>query len=167
MHTHNPENERIKRAYFAYLKEARRLGEHSIDAAAAALNVFETYTNRRAFKTFHIQQAVAFKRKLAEEVNQRTGEPLSKSTLLTTLHALRAFFQWLSLQPGYRSRLSYADAEYFNLSEKDTRIAKAVTEKRVPTIPQILPCDSRNAQRRRDRSAQPRTHRLHIAHRRS
>ena len=26
MHTHNPENERIKRAYFAYLKEARRLG---------------------------------------------------------------------------------------------------------------------------------------------
>lgn len=138
MHTHNPENERIKRAYFAYLKEARRLGEHSIDAAAAALNLFETYTNRRAFKTFHIQQAVAFKRKLAEEVNQRTGEPLSKSTLLTTLHALRAFFQWLSLQPGYRSRLSYADAEYFNLSEKDTRIAKAVTEKRVPTIPQIL-----------------------------
>jgi hypothetical protein len=28
---HSPENERIKRAYFVYLKEARRLGEHSID----------------------------------------------------------------------------------------------------------------------------------------
>ena len=79
MHTHNPENERIKRAYFAYLKEARRLGEHSIDAAAAALNLFETYTNRRAFKTFHIQQAVAFKRKLAEEVNQRTGSPSARA----------------------------------------------------------------------------------------
>ena len=26
---HNPDNERIKRAYFIYLKEARRLGEHS------------------------------------------------------------------------------------------------------------------------------------------
>ena len=32
---HNPENERIKRAYFIYLKEARRLGEHSIDGAAS------------------------------------------------------------------------------------------------------------------------------------
>ncbi|MGD9711761.1 MAG: tyrosine-type recombinase/integrase [Thermomicrobiales bacterium] len=138
MPTHNPENERLKRAYFAYLKEARRLGEHSIDAAAAALNHFETYTKNRPFKSFHIQQAMAFKRKLAEELNQRTGEPLSKSTILTTLHALRAFFQWLSLQPGYRSRLSYADAEYFNLSAKDTRIAKVVTDKWVPTIPQIL-----------------------------
>ena len=29
---HNPENERIKRAYFIYLKEARRLGEHSLMA---------------------------------------------------------------------------------------------------------------------------------------
>jgi hypothetical protein len=29
MRTHNPENERIKRAYLIYLKEARRLGEHS------------------------------------------------------------------------------------------------------------------------------------------
>ncbi len=28
---HNPDNERIKRAYFIYLKEARRLGEHSIE----------------------------------------------------------------------------------------------------------------------------------------
>jgi hypothetical protein len=33
---HNPENERIKRAYFVYLKEARRLGAHSVDCAAAA-----------------------------------------------------------------------------------------------------------------------------------
>ena len=134
MHTHNPENERIKRAYLAYLKEARRLGEHSIDAAAAALDQFEIYTKHRTFKAFHIKQAIAFKRKLADEVNRRTGERLSKSTLLTTLHALRAFFQWLSLQPGYRSRLSCADADYFNLSEKDTRIARAVTEKRVPTF---------------------------------
>ena len=37
MRKHNAENERIKRAYFIYLKEARRLSEHSIDAAAAAI----------------------------------------------------------------------------------------------------------------------------------
>src|SRR5437868_607841 len=49
---HNPENERIKRAYFIYLKEARRLGEHSIDGAAAALAKFEDYTKYRDFKRF-------------------------------------------------------------------------------------------------------------------
>src|SRR5262245_4187623 len=110
---HNPENERIKRNYFIYLKEARRLGEHSIDGAAAALAKFEDYTRFRDFKRFHIQQAIGFKNRLAEHVNPRTGEPLSRGTILATLNALRGFFQWLSTQPGYRSHLSAADGEYF------------------------------------------------------
>jgi site-specific recombinase XerD len=134
---HNPENERIKRAYFVYLKEARRLGEHSIDGAAAALAKFEDYTKYRDFKRFHIQQAIAFKNRLSEHISQRTGERLSRGTVFSTLNALRAFFQWLSTQPGYRSHLTSADAEYFALSDKEARIAKAVAERPVPTIDQI------------------------------
>jgi integrase len=134
---HNPENERIKRFYFTYLKEARRLGEHSIDGAAAALAKFEAYTNYRDFKRFHIQQAIGFKHKLSEEISQRTGERLSRGTVLSTLNALRGFFQWLSTQPGYRSHLTSADAEYFALSDKEARIAKAALERPVPTIEQI------------------------------
>ena len=135
---HNPENERIKRAYFIYLKEARRLGEHSIDCAAAALAKFEAYTKYRDFKRFHSQQAVGFKRKLAHQVSQRTGEKLSSSTLFANLNALRAFFHWLAGQQGYRSHLTYADADYFALSEKESRIAKATHERPVPTLEQIL-----------------------------
>jgi integrase/recombinase XerD len=138
MRTHNPENERLKRAYFIYLKEARRLSEHSIDAAAAALSRFEEYTKYRDFKSFHIQQAVGFKRKLADRLNKRTGERLSSSTLYATLNALRAFFQWLAGQSGYRSRLTYADADYFALSEKESRIAKATLDRFVPTLDQAL-----------------------------
>ena len=138
MRKHNAENERIKRAYFTYLKEARRLSEHSIDAAAAAISRFEEYTQYRDFKRFHTQQAVSFKRRLAGQINRRTGEPLSKSTVFTMLNALRAFFQWLAGQPGYRSSLSYSDSDYFNLSEKEARIAKTSSEKRTPSIEQIL-----------------------------
>ena len=32
--------------------------------------------------------------------------------------------------PGYKSRLQYSDAEYFNLSDKDTRVATAQREAR-------------------------------------
>jgi integrase/recombinase XerD len=137
MRTHSPENERIKRAYFTYLKEARRLSEPSIDAAAAALSRFEDYTRYRDFKSFHVRQVIAFKRTLAEQISARTGEQLSKRTLFGTLNSLRAFFQWLAGQPGYRSRLTYADADYFSLSEKETRIAKARVERPVPTLEQI------------------------------
>src|SRR6476661_848606 len=134
---HNPENERIKRAYFIYLKEARSLGEHSIDSAAAALARFEEYTKYREFKRFHIQQAIGFKGRLSEHVSPRTGERLSRGTVFSTLNALRAFFHWLSTQPGYRSHLSSADAEYFALSDKEAKIAKAIAERPVPSVDQI------------------------------
>jgi integrase len=137
MRTHNPQNERIKRAYFSYLTEAKGFGEATIDGVAKALNRFETYTKFRDFKAFHIEQAKGFKASLAEQMSLRTQDRLSKATLYSTLNALKRFFIWLAGQPGYKSRVAYSDAEYFNLSVKETRIAKAHREARVPTLEQI------------------------------
>ena len=137
MTKHNPENERIKRKYFAYLKEAKRHSEPTVDAAAKALSRFEEYTRHKGFKAFHFEQAVAFKRHLAEQTGQRSGEKLSKATLHATLTQLKQFFFWLAGQPGYKARLQYSDADYFNLSEKDTRIATAQRERKAPTLEQV------------------------------
>ena len=137
MRTNNPDNERIKHRYFAYVREAKRLSETSIDGIAAALHRFETYTGFREFRAFHYQQAVAFKRHLSEQLSRRSGDRLSKATVYATLAALRNFFFWLAGQPGFRSRLTYSDAEYFNASEKDARIAKAQRDPRVPTLDQL------------------------------
>lgn len=137
MQTYNAENERIKRQYFLYLKEAKRYNEATLDSAAKALNRFEVYTKFRSFKTFHIEQAVGFKRHLSKQMNARTGRPLSKATLYSTLNALRNFFHWLAGRPGFRMRLSYSDSDYFNLSEKETRIAKTHREQHVPTLEQV------------------------------
>ena len=137
MRKHSPENERIKRQYFAYLKEAKRHSEPTVDAAAKALHRFEIYTKYRDFKAFHTEQAIAFKKHLAEQKAEQSGEKLSKATLYATLTQLKRFFQWLAWQPGYKSRFQYSDAEYFNLSDKDTRIATAQREQRAPTLEQI------------------------------
>jgi integrase len=137
MKKHSPQNERIKRQYFAYLKEAKRHSEPTVDAAAKALNRFEEYTRYRDFRAFHTQQAVAFKTHLAEQKALQSGKRLSKATLYATLTQLKRFFQWLAREPGYKSRIQYSDAEYFNLSEKDTRIATAQREQRAPTVEQV------------------------------
>jgi integrase len=137
MTTHHPKNERIKRAYFIYLREAKGLSETSIDQVARAIYSFESYTRHRDFRDFHIEQARAFKQHLATRKGERRQEVLSKSTVYATLMALKAFFIWLAGQPGYKSRIGYADAEYFNVPMKDARIAKAVREPRVPTLEQI------------------------------
>ncbi|WP_158884531.1 tyrosine-type recombinase/integrase [Rhodanobacter sp. L36] len=137
MKKYNPANERIKRDYFAFLKEARRQSENSVDAAAMAIARFEADTRLRDFKAFHFEQAIAFKHRLARQESRATGGKLSKATLNATLAHLKRFFQWLALQPGYKSRLNYPDAEYFNLSEKDSRVATARRQRAVPTIEQI------------------------------
>ena len=90
MRTHNPVNERIKREYFTYLKEAKRYSDASLDGVAKALSRFEAYTRHKDYKAFHIEQATAFKRHLAEQVNGRTKEQLSKATLSSTLAALKS-----------------------------------------------------------------------------
>jgi integrase len=137
MAKHNAANARIKREYFQYLKEAKRRNEASIDAVAKALDRFETANGHKDFKSFHREQAVAFKRKLDGQTAQRTGKPLSRATVHSTLSALRAFFIWLAGQPGYKSRLGYADADYFNLAETEVRIAKAVRHKAFPSLEQV------------------------------
>src|SRR6266571_5046630 len=137
MKTHNPQNERIKRAYFTYLAEAKGFSEATLDVVARSLNRFETYTKFRDFKAFHIEQAKGFKASLAEQRSVRSKDRLSKATLYATLTALKRFFIWLAGQPGYKSRISYSDVEYFNLSAKETRIAKAHRDARVPTLEQI------------------------------
>lgn len=137
MPTHHADNERIKRQYFTFLKEAKRQSEASVDAAAEAIARFERDTQCRDFRSFRTEQAVAFKRRLAEQSSRSTGDKLSAATRHATLGHLKRFFQWLALQPGYRSRLEYTAAEYFNLSEKETRVATARRPRPVPTLEQI------------------------------
>lgn len=137
MAKHNAANTRIKREYFAYLREAQRRNESSVVAVSKALARFEEANGRKDFKSFHREQAVAFKRKLDQQPAVRTGKLLSRATVHSTLSALRAFFVWLAGQPGYKSRLCYADADYFNLAGKDARIAKAVRSKPFPSLEQV------------------------------
>lgn len=53
------------------------------------------------------------------------------------LAALRAFFNWLADQPSYRSRIRHSDADYFNLSLKQTAVARTVRVSEGPTVDQV------------------------------
>jgi integrase len=137
MSKHHAKNERIKRKYRLWLQDARQRSERSIDQALAAIAAFEQSTRRKDFAAFHIEQARAFKRSLQDGVNPNTGKPYAKATIKARLDAVKAFFVWLADQPGYRSRIRYADCEYFNLSANDVRIATAKRERPAPSLDQV------------------------------
>ena len=133
----NTQNERIKRAYFTYLEEAKGKASSSVDQVAAAIADFERSTKYQDFKKFHIEQAKAFKANLAKQLNKETGKPLAIATIHSRLMNLKAFFHWLAGQSGFKSRISYGDSEYFNPSANHSRIAHASREMPYPTLEQV------------------------------
>lgn len=137
MRKHNSNNERIKRRYLVFQEQARRQSVATVDAIAKSLCRFEEYTKWQDFKKFHFEHAIGFKKDLRAQTNSQTGNLLSKSTINSTLSHLKRFFEWLSQQSGYRSKVNYSDAEYFNLSEKEVRIASASRPRPFPTIEQV------------------------------
>jgi integrase len=137
MRKHHPQNERIKREYFEYLEGPRRMSPSSVDQVAAAISQFEQSTNFKDFRKFHIAQAVAFRERLQRHINPKTGRRLAKATIHSRLMALKAFMIWLAGRPRYKSQISYADADYFNDSANDERIAKAVRTRPVPSLDDI------------------------------
>ncbi len=156
MRKHHPENELAKRDYLAWLRNTEGRHETSIDATVAAIHAFEAFNRYASFKTFRPEQAISFKAHLSGQTNAATGKPLSKSTLRSRLMALRAFFEWLSREPGYRKAIRFHDAAYFNLLANDARVASAAREQPYPSLAQVthvleqMPTDT--AVERRDRA---------------
>jgi site-specific recombinase XerD len=150
----NSDNERVKRRYLVYLKDAKGRDVASVDATASAIERFEEYVKARDFKSFHIEQARGFKAHLLAATNARTGSRLLASTVHATLAAVKAFFVWLADQRGYASRIKYADTEYFNAPDNLSRIATARRFKGCPTLarvramihsmPEVLEIEKRN-----------------------
>ena len=132
----HPENEKVKRNYLQFLRDVKGRDESSIDQVTKALERFDDYNRRRDFGKFHIQQARGFKAHLMAQRNIKTGEPLSASTVVSTLGMLKAFFIWLSGEACY-SRVKQADAEYFNPPDNLARVATARRHKPCASLKQI------------------------------
>jgi len=134
----NPRNERMKREYFSYLRLARGRDLSTIDKVEKAVSRFERYIDFKDFRTFSRQQATGFKTSLLTVPSSRTGKVIGLATAYAVLGHVERFFDWLSTQKGYRSRVRAEDVDYLTLSKKDSRVATARRERDPPTSDQIL-----------------------------
>jgi integrase/recombinase XerD len=156
MKKNSTKNARTLYEYAKYLKEAKQLDQSTIDGAMKSISRFEESTNYLDFKKFRAKHAIAFKKHLFAQKSVLTGEKLSKATVLSAIRHLKMLFQFLVTQKGFRAKINYSDIEYFNLSEKDTRIGNTKRKRNVATIEQIMqtlevmPCST--AMEMRDRA---------------
>ena len=156
MKKNSTKNARTLYEYAKYLKEAKQLDQSTIDGAMKSISRFEESTNYLDFKKFRAKHAIGFKKSLLAQKSVLTGEKLSKATVLSAIRHLKMLFQYLVTQKGFRAKINYSDIEYFNLSEKDTRIGNTKRKRSVATIQQIMqtleamPCST--AMEMRDRA---------------
>lgn len=138
MKKNSTNNTRILYDYIKFLGDAKRQDQSTIDGVMKSINRFEEYTNYLDFSKFKAKHAMGFKKYLLSQKSLVTGDKLSKATVHTATRHLKIFFQYLVTQKGYRAKINYSDIEYFNLSEKDTRIANTKRRRNVAKIEQIM-----------------------------
>jgi integrase/recombinase XerD len=132
----NPKNDRAKREYLIYLKDARQRSPATVEQVRHAIDRLETYTGFKDFGSFNKEQALGFKRALLAAKAQRSGRPISTATAHHVLQALKEFLAWLHGRPGYRRRIDLAHIAYLNLTAKDERIAHVTAPKSYASLEQ-------------------------------
>ncbi|MFH0702096.1 MAG: tyrosine-type recombinase/integrase [bacterium] len=133
----NLDNEKIKNKYFDYLKESEGYAEATITAHKKAIFRYEEFSNFEDFKNFNKKRAIEYKKWLEEKIDPRTSNKISLTTVYHYIRNLREFFEWLAIQPTYKSKILLTDVDYLKLPKKQARIATSSKREDFPTIEQI------------------------------
>lgn len=137
MANYNAENERIKRKYLKWEKEANGKSHSTTTKIQNYLYIYEEYRGFKSFKHFNKNDAIGFKKYLIQKKSKRIGMLVSKIYLPHATRSLSDFFKWLAVQHGYKSKIRPFDIQYFNSQDKDVEIARTSNSKRHPTPEQI------------------------------
>lgn len=128
----NVNNEKLKRSYFRWLREAKGFSESTVVAIERALCRWEEFSGFEDFGRFTSNKAIGFKKHLENSTGR--GKQLSANSRYHCLAHLRAFFQWLSTQPGYKSRVTPEAISYLTLDKKTVQAISSSGPKKCPTL---------------------------------
>jgi integrase len=132
----NIKNERVKRRFFTWLKEAEGLCNSTISGIEKSILLWEDFTKQADFTSFKPGKVIEFKKWLGRR--EFKGKRISLTTFHSYLRYLRRFFRWLSLQPGYKSRITPDVVGYLKMSEKDERIATQYVPRQYPPLEYVV-----------------------------
>ncbi len=137
MSTIHPENAALIYHYQAELKHGRGYNHKTIDAALRHIWQFDRHTGSTDFRKVTRKMIADFKDYLMEQQPRSDGKALSASTIVHTFGNLKAFFEWLSHQDGYRRTISSQIYNHFSSPRDLVEIAGAAAPKFVPSVDQL------------------------------
>lgn len=130
-------NEVIKRRFFEYLRGPGGFSKKTIECYEKAIWLWEDFSHKADFAGFNTTRAEMFKNWLRNKKKANSQENISLSYCYNTLRHLKAFFEWLSKQAGYKSKISQTAIDYLNLPKADIRIATQPKSIKFPSLEEI------------------------------
>ena len=132
----NTENEKIKRAYLEWLKEAEGNCTGSVEDSEKTIHVLEDFLGHSDFKRFSPKRAKEFKAWLKDR--EYRGQRIKISTYVGYLWRLRRFFEWLSQKPGYKNSITSEVVSYLSPTRNEERAAKQTVLSDYPSLEHVV-----------------------------
>jgi integrase/recombinase XerD len=128
-------NELAKRMFLTWLKEAKGLSKASVDQMLRSISQYEKEFPGEDFGLFNSDRAIRLKEFLRCKTHK--GKKISSNSVRTYLMHLKSFFEWLSTQPGYRSKISKDSLAYLSVTKKEARLAAQSIIREYPSLEHI------------------------------
>lgn len=132
----NTKNEKEKRAFTRWLKDAKGYSEATVITIERAIYLYEDFSDGDDYGRFNRSRAMGFKNWLEDRQSQR-GVP-NPTSMYHTLRHLRSFFTWLASRPGYKSKIAYSDIEYLTLDRKRVQEVHSHRPVRSPSLEYVV-----------------------------
>jgi len=130
-------NELTKRRFFEYVTGSQGFSEKTRQCYESAIWLWEDFAHKADFANFNKTAADLFKDWLKDKKKVGSQENVSVSYRYDILRYLKIFFEWLSKQPNYKSKIKPTDIDYLNLSKAEARIATQPKNIICPTLEEI------------------------------
>jgi len=128
----NAKNERVKRSFFRWSKEANGCCDSTVNNIENAILLWQEFSKNEDFALYNSDKAIEFKKWLTKR--EFRGKPISIVTYHTYLRYLKKFFGWLIRETGYKSRIKPNAVDYLKITEKEERIATQSTPRNYPPL---------------------------------
>jgi len=134
--TINIQNIKTKQEYYKWLQEVKGKNPATIDKIESALTKYEEFSNYEDFAKFGKEKALSYKNWLKK--SSYRDKPIQISTYCHYLKMLKNFYEWLLMQPGYKSKLSGNDIAYLNTADSESKISQQGRLKKNPSLDYVL-----------------------------
>ena len=128
----NAKNERKKRAFFRWLKNADGCCDSTVNNVESAILLWQEFSRDEDFALYNADKGIAFKTWLSKR--ESSGKRLSLVTYHAYLRHLRKFFTWLVREPGYKSRIKSNAIDYLKITERENRMASQAVPRNYPSL---------------------------------